>query len=67
MSTADIAVTDVELDSIVRLPAPARDAWCQRRHEELSARGALPRLSPEVIGVLVWANNRYTWTGDVRG
>ena len=67
MRIPDRIASDAELDDIVRLPAPARDAWCQRRHEELAARGALPRLSPEVLGVLVWANNRYTWTGDVRG
>jgi hypothetical protein len=67
VSSRQHAVKDRELNSIVRLPAPARDAWCQRRHADLEARGALPKLSPEVRGVLVWANNRYTWTGDVRG
>ncbi len=52
MSTADVAVTDVELDSIVRLPAPARDAWCQRRHEEIAARGALPTIPTQVLEAL---------------
>jgi hypothetical protein len=52
VSSRQHAVKDRELNSIVRLPATARDAWCMRRHEELAAEDAIPTIHAKALAAL---------------
>lgn len=67
MSSRRLAISDEALDALAESPVIARDAWCQRRHEELAAEGALPTIPAKALAALLRNHNRYTNDGVRRG
>jgi len=62
-----LVVSDEALDALAESPVAARETWCQRRHAELAAMGALPKVHAEALAALVANHNRYTNHGVRRG
>lgn len=67
MSSRRLIITDGALDALAEPTVVVRDAWCQRRHEELAAEGALPTIPAEALAALVANHDRYTNEGTLRG
>lgn len=65
--TRPYAVSDVELEHLATMPVIARDAWCIRRHEELAAESALPKIPAKALAALQRNHDRYTNEGTLRG
>jgi len=63
----ELIITDLELEGVFALSPAARDARIARHAENLRARGVTPRVPADALAVLARNDNRYTWTGDVRG
>ena len=63
----ELLITDADLERLTELPRSARDARIAERAAELVARGVTITVSPEARAVLARNDNRYTWSGDVRG
>lgn len=53
----ELIITDLELEGVFALS----------HAENLRARGVTPRVPADALAVLARNDNRYTWTGDVRG
>ena len=64
---SDPLITDADLERLTELPSSARDAWIMRHVERLTAHGVTITVSAEALAVLAAHDNRYTWSGDVRG
>ena len=63
----ELLITDADLERLTELPSSARDARIAERAAELVARGVTITVSREALAVLARNDNRYTWSGDVRG
>lgn len=64
---SDPFITDADLDRLTELPSSARDAWAARHVERLTTRGVKIDVPAEALVALERHDNRYTWSGDVRG
>lgn len=64
---SDLLITDADLERLTELPSSARDARVARHVERLAERGVTVDVPAEALNALARHDNRYTWSGDVRG
>lgn len=67
MSRAAILITDEDLDRLAAMSSANAEAWRTKHCARLHARGVAVRVPDDARVVLARNDNRYTWTGDVRG